>query len=197
MRICNLAAAVIAILMLLCTQFASGQSFKKFREGRYYEKNGAAVSGFVYYDYSYKKRIKFRKTKEAKKRRIKAKKLAGFTVDWDTLGIDSFIVLKRFKAEGANGWVLWPVRNDFVQVVATGKVTVYKHYSVHGIASTVSYYITKKGPEEAVIIRSGKRKFRKKMSAFLGDNPQVKKGILEGKYTFENLRDVIVKYNED
>lgn len=105
--------------------------------------------------------------------------------------------------EGLNGGI-HDVSDDFAEVVLSGKIILYKHYSSQGsgslnygapVNSLVTYLLRKKGSNEIVTVRKKKKRFIKALSALFEDNKQINEDILNGKYSKENIEELVSRYN--
>lgn len=175
-----------------------GQSFRHYKEGFYYDSEGERIDGYLYYGYSYKKELKYKVNEVAKREILTPKQVKGFVIE-----ADSFIVVKNFYNEGLHGGQHHH-ESDFAQVALTGRITLLKHYSTQGSGSSnpstpvnglVTFLLKKHGSDDIITVSKNQKKFINIMSEALGDNPQIKDDILNGRYSIRNIEKLVSEYN--
>ena len=188
------------LLLLINAQLvAFGQKNEKYKKGYYYDLNNNKIEGLIEYKYSHKKNFHFKKDNNSKKIKVHATLCKGFVME-----ADSFTVIRNFNFEGANG-VLHPNSIDFVLVIATGKVNLYKHFSLQGdgnptFPGTISlenYIISKEGQPNFITIRKRNSKKFKSQIAEIIDNQRIVDKVNRGDYTWNNMPNLVNEYNSD
>ena len=184
------------------------QSIDKWKEGRYYDLKGVRHEGLIYYDY-HSFAIKFRKTPESQNTRLKPWKVRGFVMERDT-----FSILEDFFYEGPNGGRNHEIM-DFVEVLDTGFVKLYKHYAnikstsgplgVAGIPfainfmyswDLVNYLLLRKGATSPVLVwKRNPKKFKEQMLSYFKNYPEFVFKIEADQYSWESIPLLIKEFN--
>jgi hypothetical protein len=183
-----------------------------FLPGRYYDRKGERVDGYILNPPIYYKAppiILFKtKLSDPNPEEIKIGKMKGFVA-----GADTFAILRQFKAEGVVNPYL-DVIAGVVQVLQTGKVNLYKYtfreapaYSESPFVSTAgsleggtwytttNYILQQAGKDNAFAARMDQREFNRQMSDYLKMNPSLSDSLRAGAYSNKNTPEVIRKFN--
>jgi hypothetical protein len=87
--------------------------------------------------------------------------------------------------------------NSFVKCLSLGAVNLYQYqYEMQSGSSIVyrsEYYIEKASSSEMVRVKSGH--FRKIVEEYMGDNSDLVKDVMDKKYDFDQLAEVVQTYN--
>lgn len=196
------------LLTFVFAQSSFSQSIVKWKEGRYYDLKGDKHEGLIYYDY-HSFTIKFRKTPDSRNTRLRPWKIRGFVLEKD-----SFSILENFYYEGPNGGRYKEIM-DFVEVLDTGFVKLYKHYaniqsnsgamSVAGIPVAVSvnfsfdlenYLLLSEGATSPTLVwKRNTKKFKEQMINYFRKYPEFVSKIAADNYSWESIPLLIKEFN--
>lgn len=197
------------LLMFFLPQCIISQPIAKWKEGSYYDLKGDRHEGLIYYDY-YSFAIKFRKTPESQNVKLRPWKVQGFVLEKD-----SFAILKDFYYEGPNGGRHKEIM-DFVQVLDTGFIKLYKHYAniqsnsggmaVVGIPVPIdinynwdleNYLLLRKGATSPMLVRKkNTNKFKEQMLSYFKNYPEFVSKIEADEYNWESIPLLIKEFNK-
>lgn len=206
----------LALLLLVC-----GHSFAqkidpykgKYKAGSFIDMKGNAHQGYVYYGFDDNPWIRFKRERDEKSMKFKAWKIKGFTIE-----ADSFCVLENFQIdlEGNPS----TQRMDFVQVIETGRITLFKHfvpepsrehfkwvmgptphtntmvYNAPAKDKHESFIIQEKDSPVYVPVREKDKKFRKQMSHYFAMHEELAAKIVNGVYGFDDMPAIVAEFNQ-
>ena len=199
----------LSIILCLAAWSVQGQNQSSWKAGKYFDQSGKAVEGLISYGYSQNKKFKFKANDAAKEMKIKASEVKGFVVEKD-----SFIVIHNFKIDSRTSVTSGIIPVDFVQVIESGDLTLYKHYSsvyvggdsfssTHGSSSgagssnLIETYIIKQSDSGVLwTIYSEPKKLRAQLLDIFQHDPMLLFRVSQESLNYSDLPDMVKKYNE-
>lgn len=165
---------------------------QRYIPGAYYTPGGERIEGLIEHIYSahFGQRpdnaINFKKTADSKKIKITTEEARSFVSN-----TDSFIIIKDFVISGDVRY-----KEDFVKIVKTGKINLYKHYTT-GMRGTYVYkaetYLLEKDGKPVEV---NKRIFKDNFKSFFGDNIELIKKIESKVLSYDDLEQIVEEYNQ-
>lgn len=199
----------ISTLFYLATLSIQAQSQNSWKPGKYFDQSGNTVEGLISYGYSQNPKFKFKANDAAKEVKIKASIVKGFVVEKD-----SFIVIHNFKIDGRTSVTSGSIPVDFVQVIESGELTLYKHYSsiyvggdsyskTHGSSSgagssnLIETFIIKQNDSGVLwTIYSEPKKLRAQLLDIFQHDPMLLFRVSQGDLNYSDIPELVKKYNE-
>lgn len=200
------------LIVMLCCGFGAYKSLAQkqsdWQEGSYVDKNEQVHTGFISYAYSQNPKFKFKATEGAREKKVKATDILGFVIKQD-----SFVVMNNIKIDARESAASGNIPVDFVQVVETGYLTLYRHYtSVYhggdsystthgsslgaGSSNIIETYIIKKPDSGALLtIYSEPKTYQKQLIEVFQNDPVLLFKISQGEMTYSDLPDLVRSYN--
>jgi hypothetical protein len=192
--------ALIILFFLFASLIAAAQDFKEFKKGFYYSTDSVKHEGFISYEYSingYKPNFKFKSKEKDKAQKIKPEMCIKFTYN-----TTEFIVLKNFKSKLA--WT-YTVAQDFVEVIDTGKVNLYKHGLTARTGNPtmgdfyselVNYELVFSGKKEVIFVMKKANDFAAEMSSYFQDYELLSNKIKNKELGYDDIKKIVRSYNE-
>ncbi len=169
-------SAFITFVIVSIISF-SQNSLKNYHYGSYTTKEGQVVNGYI------KNLGLGNMSKE-----IKYKKGDSSGPKWLT-----WYEIKSYRFNGFK-YVSIGQKGCFMQQVKTGQLTLYRKYSVDDIGlETYRYYMALNG-EKMLKVKEGN--FRKKVSEYVSDYPELQNRILCKELRYKNIQSVVNQYNK-
>ncbi len=165
-----------------------------YMDGYYYTKDSTKVTGKIYYAYSWYSRFKFKPTEEDQPNTVEASETIGFVI-----GDKQFVVKENF---GVSLRYFMRIRQDFVEVIEDGNVSLYKHYSSHNImnldGSTYkqhyeNYLLEKDG--KLVTGYKNENTFAKEVANLLIENKELSDKIRNKELRLKDVESIVLAYN--
>ena len=202
---------IITLSVVLCVATLSiqAQHHNSWKTGKYFDHNGNSVEGLISYGYSQNLKFKFKANDSSKEMKIKASEVHGFVVEQD-----SFIVLNNFKIDSRTSVGNGIIPVDFVQVIESGDMTLYKHYSSvyvggdsfsqsHGSSSGAgssnlieTFIIRESNSGVLWTIYSEPKKLRTQLLDIFQHDPVLLFRVCQDDLNYSDLPDMVKKYNE-
>jgi len=190
------------VVTLLFLSFIFGSNaFAQFRAGYYYTKAGVKKEGLlrmnigrgIFDDKSDGGRsLSYKASKNADKELFTTNDICCFVIEGD-----SFAIIQNVKPKG----LLTPTYpQDFVRVVETGKINLYRYSS---IVSNGQYSYTQ---HEWFVEKDGKQEkltqlhFEEQLAEYIGDYPALFERVKRNQLTYSNAKDdtqAIIKFYND
>lgn len=188
---------VLLLALLALSTLSFGQTADKYKKGHHYDLKNNKKEGLIYYSYSYQTFFRFKENENAKPVKIDVYRSNGFVVE-----ADSFAVIKNFDFEGVGGG-LNPMEMDFAQVIESGPITLYKHFSTQGNPSAYAnafglenYIIRKNNSPSLITIRKkSKKKFKEQMAELLKERSDLLEKVQNETYTWKDTPEIIRALN--
>lgn len=180
--------------------------YGQYYEGYYYTKDNKKVEGFLKHKFGARfsdeadNSILFKKDKSSKKIRLTIDDMRSFvlsnvpmrpTATQKPLKKDSFAIVENFTI---GAFAVY--RQDFAQVITSGKLTLYTHYTTSGSGqyqtTSINYLLKRNGRVNAL-----KKKYFKENYAeiFEGHTEMIDK-IARKELDFDNIVTMVEEYNE-
>lgn len=194
----NYSYFLITLFFLLVNSNSSYAQFESWEKGHYYTWNDEKVVGDLKHTYyghigsEPDNELRFRTGKKAKRITLTTKEVKSFVLQKDSVTLDSFIVLKNFSTSFWN-----PFKEDFVQVVASGTLNLYKHYSSISdgkSSSKIDTWIVQKG--DLLIPINNQSEFRERMPKLVSDDAELVEKIKNKKFKSSDMEEVLKLYNQ-
>ncbi|MEQ6119568.1 hypothetical protein [Reichenbachiella sp. MALMAid0571] len=202
----NITLSIILYLISLSTR---AQHHNSWKFGKYFDESGNSVEGLISYGYSQNPKFKFKENDSSKEMKIKASEVKGFVVEKD-----SFIVIHNFKIDSRTSVTSGIIPVDFVQVIESGDLTLYKHYSsvyvggdsyssIHGSSSGAgssnlieTFIIRESNTGVLWTIYSEPKKLRAQLLDIFQHDPVLLFRVSQEDLNYSDLPDLVKKYNE-
>ena len=182
------------VLCLLFVGFSLA-SQGQFKPGYYYDNNNIKVTGLI----KFRQRaelfpdksdgvcdILFKENADAKRIKFTTRDINSFVV-----GSDSFIVLKNFPIDQYVHF-----RQDFVEVIITGKINLYRYYNFDPTAQRiVGIWLIEKNRHIEYLTKARFKHFFKK--SIINDSPETLQLIEVKKLKYRDLPEIIQQYNKE
>lgn len=184
--------------ILIISTLIQFEAVGQFKEGYYYDKDGAKVSGLLKFSYGGNAftdksdgdcSLLFKTNNRAKKVKLTTNDICCFVIEKD-----SFSIIKNFRL---NAIVTYP--QDFAKVLDTGKINLYVYYSTvdavgpYGGVSTVADWVVEKDGKADKLT---KKKFKELMPSYLSDYPELLAKINNDELDYNDIEKIIKMYNE-
>ncbi|MEQ9286695.1 MAG: hypothetical protein RIG77_07290 [Cyclobacteriaceae bacterium] len=198
------------LMVVLCFGVYQMEAQKQsdWQEGSYVDRNNQVHTGFISYAYSQNPKFKFKSGESARERKVKATDIKGFVIQQD-----SFVVMNNIKIDARESAASGNIPVDFVQVVETGYLTLYRHYtSVYhggdsystthgssigaGSSNIIETYIIKKPESGALLtIYSEPKTYQKQLLEVFQNDPELLFKISQGEVKYSELPELVKSYN--
>jgi hypothetical protein len=183
-----------------------------FQPGRYYDRKGKRVEGYLLNLPIYYKappEILFKKNlSDPEPEVIKVGNMKGLVI-----GTDTFAILREFRAEGTVAMYV-TVNAGIARVLEVGKVTLYEYKFIEVIPASpgileaflsplaqdrqgyaTTNYLLQADKNDIFAARIDQREFNRQMSDYLKMNQSLSDSIRAGAYSNKNTPEVIHKFN--
>ncbi|MFY0650520.1 MAG: hypothetical protein JXQ96_00735 [Cyclobacteriaceae bacterium] len=202
------ARGIILMVLLMAVLSTSAQKPSAWKEGIYYDSNNQPKTGMISYAYSHKPVFRFKPADSSKEIRLKADDVKAFVVEKD-----SFIVMHNFKLD-ARETASSNIPIDFVQVIESGSLMLYKHYSsvysggdsystTHGAAvaiggtNMIETYIIRKPLSGAYwTIYSEPKRFKEQLKEVFHSDEVMLFKISQDEVSYSELPELVRNYNQ-
>jgi hypothetical protein len=200
------------LFLVLVTNLIQAQDFQP---GRYYDRKGKRVDGYILNPPLYHKappEILFKKNlSDPKPEIVKVGNMKGLVI-----GADTFAILHEFRAEGTIAMYINVVAG-IARVVEVGKVTLYEYKFIEKISAspdllqalvnpiadfitrqdyaTTNYLLQASGKNDIFAARMDQLEFNRQMSDYLKMNQPLSDSLRAGAYSNKNTPEVIHAFN--